>query len=226
MFDELEDSKNDNLPELSEDYKIQTESHANVSIFKRAIMGELTSPCLSAVIDPQDQYTVGCYSNGEIKVYDPHGGGHLKNLRDDSESTGKPLTSVIKFKPFTDSGEHETVIIAGDNAGNITKYDVTDGMVVDCIEWAGEDENKIYCLDYSSNGRQFAAAGYDKLVRVYDDITMKCIQELDPYKSGHSGHSNRVFAVKFSKDDPNILISGGWDNNIMIHDIREKGPVN
>ena len=99
-------------------------------------------------------------------------------------------------------------------------------MMVDCIEWEGEDENKIYCLDYSSNGRQFAAAGYDKLVRVYDDITMKCIQELDPYKSGHSGHSNRVFAVKFSKDDPNILISGGWDNNIMIHDIREKGPVN
>mmetsp|Transcript_25023 Transcript_25023/g.27720 ORF Transcript_25023/g.27720 Transcript_25023/m.27720 type:complete len:161 (+) Transcript_25023:507-989(+) len=55
---------------------------------------------------------------------------------------------------------------------------------------------------------------------------MKLIQELDPYKSGHAGHSNRVFSVKFSKDDPNILISGGWDNNIVIHDLREKGPVN
>lgn len=150
----------------------------------------------------------------------------MKRLQKDSESSGLPITSVIKFKPHNDSGEHENLLLAGDDGGNITKYDVVDGMVVEKIEWKGEAENKIYAIDYNTNGRQFATAGYDTMVRVYDDITMKCVQELDPFKSGHSGHSNRVFSVKFNKEDPNILISGGWDNNIIIHDVREKGPVN
>jgi len=34
------------------------------------------------------------------------------------------------------------------------------------------------------------------------------------------GHSNRVFAVKYLASDPNILISGGWDSNIHIWDMR------
>ena len=149
----------------------------------------------------------------------------MKRLQKDSESTGLPITSIIKWRPAHE-GEGENLLLAGDNAGNITKYDASDGMVVDQIPWESEDENKIYALDYSSNGRQFAAAGFDKTVRIYDDITMKLVQESDPFKSGHGGHNNRVFSVKFSPEDPNILISGGWDNNIIVHDLREKGPVN
>jgi COMPASS component SWD3 len=150
----------------------------------------------------------------------------MKRLQKDSDSTGLPITSIIKWKPSVDGGDPENMLLAGDNAGNITKYDATDGMVVEQIPWDGEEENKIYALDYSSNGRQFAAAGLDKMVRIYDDITMKLVQESDPFKSGNGGHNNRIFSVKFSNEDPNILISGGWDNNIIIHDIREKGPVN
>ena len=150
----------------------------------------------------------------------------MKRLQEECESTGKPVTNIIKFKPHNDAGESDNILLAGDNEGNIIKYDVTDGMVLERIDWDSKTENKIYALDYSYNGRQFVTAGLDAVVRVYDDITMKLVHELDPYKSGHSGNSNRVFSVKFSKDDPNILVSGGWDNNIIIHDIREKGPVN
>lgn len=35
------------------------------------------------------------------------------------------------------------------------------------------------------------------------------------------GHSNRVFSLKFVEDDPDLLISGGWDNNMHIWDLRE-----
>lgn len=38
------------------------------------------------------------------------------------------------------------------------------------------------------------------------------------------GHSNRVFGVKFT-EDPNILISGGWDNVIFLWDIRMSKSV-
>lgn len=226
MFDELEENKDEDLPELSDEYKLEIEESANVNVFKRSIMGDIEVPCLSAAIDGMDQYVAGCYSNGEVKVFDPHGGGYIKNLRETTEASGLPLTSVIKWRPYSESKESENYLIGGDNAGNITKYDVIDGSIADQAQWKGKEENKIYSLDYSKNGRQFAAAGYDGVVRVYDDITMKMTHESDPFKSGHGGHSNRVFAVKFNKEDSNILISGGWDNSIIIHDLREKGPVN
>ena len=39
------------------------------------------------------------------------------------------------------------------------------------------------------------------------------------------GHGNRVYCVKFNKGDQNILVSGGWDNNIFVYDMRYRGPV-
>ena len=35
-----------------------------------------------------------------------------------------------------------------------------------------------------------------------------------------TGHSNRVFSVKFHPDDPNVVLSGGWDNTVLIWDTR------
>lgn len=43
--------------------------------------------------------------------------------------------------------------------------------------------------------------------------------------SGEPGHNNKVFAVKFDKEDENMLISGGWDNNVKVWDLREPSPV-
>ena len=40
-----------------------------------------------------------------------------------------------------------------------------------------------------------------------------------------TGHINRIFCIKAHPDDPNILVSGGWDGMIKIYDIRDKGPV-
>ncbi len=38
------------------------------------------------------------------------------------------------------------------------------------------------------------------------------------------GHSNRVFTVKFL-DDPNMVLSAGWDQRILFWDIRMETPV-
>lgn len=40
------------------------------------------------------------------------------------------------------------------------------------------------------------------------------------------GHSNRVFCVKFNPQEPNMIVSGGWDRTIQIYDLRTRGPVN
>lgn len=48
--------------------------------------------------------------------------------------------------------------------------------------------------------------------------------------SDHTGHlalpANRLFSVKFSKTDPNMIIAGGWDKTIKIYDLRTKAMVN
>ncbi len=40
-----------------------------------------------------------------------------------------------------------------------------------------------------------------------------------------TGHSNRIFSVKCLHDDVNLFLSGGWDNNLLLWDIREKKSV-
>lgn len=49
------------------------------------------------------------------------------------------------------------------------------------------------------------------------------INTLESVAWSSPGHSNRVFSLKFlDDDDPNILLSGGWDANVFFWDIREK----
>jgi WD40 repeat protein len=87
-----------------------------------------------------------------------------------------------------------------------------------------EKDNQVFALDYRDDGMMFATAGKDTVVRLYDEATktetcaMKGTAGYGATQS--SGHSNRIFSLKFSPDDPNILASGGWDNTVHFWDTR------
>ena len=36
------------------------------------------------------------------------------------------------------------------------------------------------------------------------------------------GHANRIFSIKFSKSDPTVLASGGWDKCVIVWDLVGK----
>jgi hypothetical protein len=38
-------------------------------------------------------------------------------------------------------------------------------------------------------------------------------------------HSKRIFALKFDNVEENILYSSGWDDTVLVNDLREGGPV-
>jgi COMPASS component SWD3 len=80
--------------------------------------------------------------------------------------------------------------------------------------------NPLYCLDYRSDAEMFAASGKDHAVNVYDETTKALVQKMGGQGSWKSGHSNRVFSLKFNPNDENILLSGGWDNTVQIWDVR------
>eukprot|EP00826_Nyctotherus_ovalis_P064278 TRINITY_DN9424_c0_g2_i17.p1 TRINITY_DN9424_c0_g2~~TRINITY_DN9424_c0_g2_i17.p1 ORF type:complete len:203 (-),score=64.82 TRINITY_DN9424_c0_g2_i17:145-753(-) len=69
-----------------------------------------------------------------------------------------------------------------------------------------------------------AVGGKDYNVKIYDDSTKSLMSVLRAAGTTNEGHSNRVFSVKFT-EDPNVLLSGGWDNAIFIWDLREKKSV-
>ena len=39
------------------------------------------------------------------------------------------------------------------------------------------------------------------------------------------GHTNRVFALKFDPNNPNVLFSGSWDCYVLANDLRERSRV-
>lgn len=70
----------------------------------------------------------------------------------------------------------------------------------------------------------FVSGGSDRIVRVYDEQTRGLICELEGGHSGDPGHASKVFCCKFNKEDPNLVVSGGWDFNIKVWDIRQPNP--
>ncbi len=69
-----------------------------------------------------------------------------------------------------------------------------------------------------------ATAGKDHKVRIYDETTKSLAFEMHDL-ADLPGHSNRVFCVKFNKQNPNLVVSGGWDNTIQFYDLRYRGPI-
>jgi COMPASS component SWD3 len=79
------------------------------------------------------------------------------------------------------------------------------------------------CLDYDSTGTFFATAGKDLAVRIYDESTKQVVKVLKGDGFSLLGHNNRIFCVKFV--DSNIILSGGWDTNVLFWDLRDGKPV-
>ncbi|MCQ2817548.1 MAG: WD40 repeat domain-containing protein [archaeon] len=37
---------------------------------------------------------------------------------------------------------------------------------------------------------------------------------------------NKIFAIKYHPDNPKVLLSGGWDQNVLIWDLNTETPIN
>ncbi|MCO5572357.1 hypothetical protein L7F22_026110 [Adiantum nelumboides] len=102
--------------------------------------------------------------------------------------------------------------------GHIHHWHATSGKLISTIQEPG---NEIFSLVHQETGVLFATAGLDTKVRIYDGLTRKMSMVLDEGDgSSTSGHTNRVFALKWNSLDTNVLMSGGWDKTIQLWDLR------
>ena len=136
-----------------------------------------------------------------------------------------PMTQ-IKWRPLACQATTKNVIISVNANGKLQHWHTTSGKLLNTIY---DPLNQLLTVDYNNDGTQFVAGGNDCIVRVYDEKLLKQKRQLsvnlEGGGSGSPGHSNRVFCVKFDPENSNIVVSGGWDNNIMMWDLRQPNPI-
>lgn len=157
------------------------------------------------------------YSNGYICVYNLEKNESYKIMK----ASDYPVTCV-RWKPHFET-KPKNILVSVTADGKITHWHTSTGKVLHTME---EEDNPIMCIDFNKDGSYFATGGSDKQVRLYDDNTKTMVSTMKQTSFYHPGHSNRVFALNFSKENPNLLASGGWDNTVQFYDVRQCSITN
>jgi len=190
---------------------------------------EPISDCFCVRFSPDNQYLAASYANGAIHIYNADTGKQefvLNSSENKETGAGGPLpTTQLRWRPHSTQSKTKSVLISvnAEFDGQILHWHIKSGK---CLHTITERDNQLFCLDYFEDGSQFATAGRDRLVRVYDEATKRLVQTLQGGdQKNTAGHSNRVFSLKYHPTHPNIILSGGWDNTVQIWDTRKGHSV-
>lgn len=174
---------------------------------------------------------VGC-GDGSIRVFNASTGKIAYLLRSSAAMTfgtgtgssvdGSLPITCIRFRPSESSSKTKNVLLATSADGSVTHWHM---MSQTCLYSIQEQQDggdaQVYACDYRQDGEQFATGGRDGKIRLYDESTKALTSVLSAGKDrGTTGHSNRVYTVKYHPHDSNLLVSGGWDNTIQVWDCR------
>ena len=173
--------------------------------------------CFTLRYDDTCKNLAAGYSSGSVGIYNFEKPQSDPDYRKTYSISTFPIT-CLRWKPF-----NRTTLITVNAEGFIIQLHSKSGKILQKIE---EENNPLMCVDYSYDGLLFATGGNDKVVRLYDDNTKTLITKLERHRYDMPEHYNRIFSVKFSKKDPNLLLSAGWDNTILLYDLRAKDVQN
>eukprot|EP00668_Euglena_longa_P029500 GGOE01036851.1.p1 GENE.GGOE01036851.1~~GGOE01036851.1.p1 ORF type:complete len:378 (+),score=114.62 GGOE01036851.1:36-1169(+) len=168
------------------------------------------------------QFLAGAYADGEVRVFNVAKGSVAYRLQVNIKHT--PVTAV-RFRP--DRDDKKNILVAGGGQGELQLWHVTSRRCLFKTVEGGDGSasstgTAVYALDFKKGALFLATAGMDKCVRVYDELKHVVVHEFrSDDLEGTTGHSNRIYAVKWHNEDPNVLLSGGWDRTVRVWDIRQ-----
>ena len=154
---------------------------------------------------------IGC-SDGSIKIYSDE--GFIRSLYCQRAAEAMPITS-IRWKPA--SGKTKNVLLATTCDGGIFQFHASSGRL---MHHENLVDNSSFSCEYKPDGNAFAIGCRDTTIRLYDEQSKSLITQFGPSLGFNPGHNSRVFSLKWV--DENMMISGGWDNKIIIWDIRQR----
>jgi len=182
-------------------------------------ISENTSEVFAVKYSPDGKYLAACCGDGAIRVFNSSTGRLAYNLQ--SGSTVALPATCVRFRPDVPTVKAKNVFVSCDALGNVVHWHMTSGKRLHTFK---EENNQVFALDFKKDATQFATAGKDTAVRLYDETTKQCVVKMERGMGfgpmATTGHSNRIFSLKYHPDDPNVLLSGGWDNTVLIWDTR------
>jgi len=168
---------------------------------------------------------VGC-GDGTTRVYNT--AGQLRHIFQPKGAEPLPVTCV-RFRPVTASAFssliHVLMVVGAD--GSVAHYHLSSSN----NEPASllQSANQLFTCYYAASALSYATAGRDATIRLYDEQTRKpttTLHPLDRYSGATAaGHSNRIYAVRYSPADDNTVFSAGWDNTVQVWDVRSGRSV-
>jgi COMPASS component SWD3 len=191
-------------------------------------VGDSESEVFSCRYDPTDKYVAAGFGDGAIRIYNTLNGKCSFTLCSAIDQWGKsgdmPVTS-LRWRPANSKMKTANVLVASTADGLLKHWHATSGKCLSVRRCEDNLDQQLYTIDFNTDGSLLATAGKDKYVRLYDEQTKGLVLKMKEGGERFPGHSNRIFAVKFNQNDPNVIASGGWDNTVQIYDIRRRGPV-
>ncbi|KAM3932007.1 uncharacterized protein RB166_005232 [Leptodactylus fuscus] len=162
------------------------------------------------------QLAVG-FGNGAIQTVNAER-GVLGQTLFSGHRTRQAITS-LSYHP-----KNSTILVGAGADGLISFYDIKSELNVLTLT---EAENEIHALDFSMDGSVFGTAGRDRHIRLYDSQTNEILNFLmapdfliDDELTLTSGHTRRIFALRFHPSERHIFVTGGWDDSIKVWDKR------
>lgn len=190
------------------------QQYITLSVREEAPLGPIEPIVTACRIDNDELLIAAACDDGSVRLFMPDKGKHFGNI----VFTEDPGNAVLdlKWRPTKGNDMTEHVFLASDSYGSLYHVHATAKKI---LHKSKEEGNQIYAIDYTPDGLKFATGGKDCHVRVYDEQKKTNVVILKP-SSDIPGHANRILAMKFAPEDPNLLVTGSWDETIKIWDIR------
>jgi WD40 repeat protein len=136
-------------------------------------------------------------------------------------SSGRGRVTGLAWRPPTEMQQNVLLAARGSQvqAVHISTSKVLSGVQMSPVGQAAE---AILSMAASPHAGYVAVGGAEGSVQLLDSRGASLQTSLQSggsvplgTESGH-GHSNRVFALYWTPDDPNMLFSGGWDSTVQV----------
>ncbi|XP_075771780.1 THO complex subunit 6 homolog isoform X2 [Pelodiscus sinensis] len=156
------------------------------------------------------------FGNGAVQIVNVATGSLASSLFPGHRS--RHAITALAYHP----GRSNLLLAVGAD-GIISLYSVDSGKLLTTVT---EKENEINAMDFCMDGSTYATAGKDRHIRLYDSHTnqLSHILQAPDFMTGDvtpiSGHSRRIFALRFHPGERHVFLTGGWDDCVKIWDKR------
>ncbi|KAM5163084.1 uncharacterized protein ACMZJ9_005886 [Mantella aurantiaca] len=203
--------------ESAEECSDDDDRYGELFVRYRIPLSKDTHSIYSLRFSPNGKQLAAGFGNGAIQIVNAESGSLALSLF--SGHRTRQAITAINYHP-----NNSNILVGAGADGLVSFYDIRSEINVLTLT---EPENEIHALDYSMDGSVFATAGKDRHIRLYDSHTNEILNIFmaPDFKNDYdlsltSGHTRKIFALRFHPSEYHVFLTGGWDDSVKIWDKR------